>query len=182
MDTITLGLFYTQESAANAINELSRNGISSKDISIVMRDQGAAKEVGKTTGAHVAEGIATGVTAGGILGGLTGLLVGIGAIVVPGIGGILVAGPIVAVLGFTGAGAGTVTGALTGGLAGGLLGGLIGLGLPESEALAYERDIKTGGILLGIPTTDSSEPIVRQILQNNHASQVRSVSRDTVLV
>lgn len=55
MDTITFGLFQTQESAENAINELSRNGFSSKDISIIMKDQSLAKEFAKTTGSTVVD-------------------------------------------------------------------------------------------------------------------------------
>lgn len=113
MDTMTLGLFHTQESVENAINELSRHGFSSKEILIAMQDQGKAKKVAKTTGAYVAEG---------------------------------------------------------------LLVGLIELGLSQDEVLMYETDIKTGAILLGIPTTDISNTI-RQILQKHKASQIRSVKR-----
>ena len=51
METITLGLFHSQESAENAINELSENGIALKNISIVMSDQITAKEVCENTGA-----------------------------------------------------------------------------------------------------------------------------------
>lgn len=61
MDTITLGLFHTQESVENAINELSRHGFSSKEILIIMQDQGKAKKVAKTTGAYVAEGLLAGL-------------------------------------------------------------------------------------------------------------------------
>ncbi len=106
METITLGLFHSQESAENAINELSRNGISSKDISIVMRDEVTAKEVCESTGAILCR--------------------------------------------------------------------LIGLSLPENDALIYERDINSGSILLGISTTDAT---IKKILENNDASQVRSIDR-----
>lgn len=172
MDTTTLGLFHTQESAENAINELSRNGIPSQDISIIMKDQERAESVSEATGVQVAEGVTTGVTTGGILGGVAGLLVGIGAITIPGLGGVLIAGPL----------ASTISGALTGVLAGGLLGGLIVLGLPKDEALLYETDIKTGAILLGVPTTETSMITVKQILEKHHASQIRSVSKNSVLL
>ncbi len=178
MDTTTLGLFRNQKDVENAINELGENGFSSKDISIVMKDQGVAKVLAKNTGTNVAGGLATGVATGGVLGGVAGLLVGIGAIIIPGLGGVLIAGPIAVALGLTGATASTVTGALTGALAGGLLGGLIGLGLPEQEARIYETDIKQGAILLGIPTTSPSENIVKKVLEDNHATQIHSVMRN----
>jgi len=123
METITFGLFHTQENAENAINELSRCGFSSQDISIVMKDQAKAKEVHNTTGARVVQGIAASVvTAGAILGGVSDLLAGLGAIIVPGI---------------------------------------------------------DGAILLGIPTTETTDNTVKQILQKHRASQIQSVARDS---
>lgn len=160
MDTTTFALFHTQESAENAINELSDIGISSKDISIVVKD--------KVTTAHMQGGVASSLGTERILVGITSILAGIGAIVIPGVGGILMAGPCAV--------------ALTDLLAGGLIGGLIGLGLPNEDALLYEKDLKVGGILLGIPTTTISEEPVKDILQRHHASQIRSVNKSTALV
>ncbi|MCC6643564.1 general stress protein [Candidatus Peregrinibacteria bacterium] len=180
MKTLTLGLFHNQDNAENALHELSQNGFSSKDISIIMKDRKVAKEIVRTTESNVADGIMTGVTTGGVLGGVTGLLVGIGAVIIPGMGAVLIAGPIALALGLTGATASTVSGVLTGALAGGLLGGLIGLGLPEEEARVYEKDIKTGAILLGISTETASESMVRHILQKHDAAEVRSIHESLV--
>lgn len=180
MNTTILALFDTQESAENAINELCRNSFLLKDISIVMKDQSITKEVAKNIGTQVKQDMLIGIAAGGILGGVAGLLVGIGAIVIPGIGGILIAGPIAAALGLTGASASTTSGVLIGALGGGLLGGFIGLGLPMVKARIYETDIKTGAILLGVPTSDVSENIVKQIFQKHHANHIRSVKRGSV--
>ena len=66
MDTITFGLFHNQESAENAISELNRNGFLIQDISITMKDQEMAKEIGKTTGAHRAEGLLSGLIGFGL--------------------------------------------------------------------------------------------------------------------
>lgn len=120
MNTITLGLFQSQESAENAINELSTNGFSSRDIFIIMQDQEIAEKVCKTTGAHV----------GGESGSNT------------------------------------------------IPVGLIGLGLPEEELRIYEKHIKNGSILLGVPINDLSDS-VNQILERHQASQIRSVNRNT---
>ena len=177
MEIITFGVFSKQENAEKAINELGRSGFSTKDISIIMKDQGVTKEFAKTTENNVMGGVSTGITTGGILGGIAGLLIGIGAIIIPGIGGVIIGGPIAVALGLTGTTASTVSGVLTGVLAGGLLGGLIGLGLPESEARIYETDIKTGAVLLGVPSTELTAQTVKEILERNEGSQIRTVSR-----
>src|SRR4029450_13041102 len=44
-----------------------------------------------------------------------------------------------------------------GGTAGGIAGALIGYGMPEIEAKRYEGKVKSGGILLSVPTEDSDE-------------------------
>lgn len=113
MNTITFGLFSTQASAENAINELSLKGFSSQDISIVMIDQEIAKEVCEVTGAHISEDIFK---------------------------------------------------------------GLVELGLGKDEVQIYETNIKTGAILLGIPTIDPADT-VREILEKHQASQIRSINK-----
>lgn len=158
MDTTTFAIFRTQESAENAINELSEIGISSKDISIVVKD--------KVTAAHMAKDVVSSIGTERILVGITSILAGIGAIVIPGLGGILMAGPCAV--------------ALTDLLAGGLIGGLIGLGLPHEDAILYEKDLKVGGILLGIPSSAISEIPIKEILQKHHASQIRSVNKKSI--
>lgn len=160
MDTMTLALFRTQECAENVINELSRIGIPSKDISIVVKDE--------VTGACVKEGVVSSLGPERILVGITSILAGIGALAIPGVGGILMAGP--------------CTVALTDVLAGGLIGGLLGLGLPNEDALLYGKDLEIGGILLSIPTTAVSEGAVNDILRKHHASQIRIVNRKTISV
>ena len=57
------------------------------------------------------QNLAEGTYTGGALGGIAGLLAGVGALLIPGIGPIVAAGPIAA----------TLTGVVGGGLAGGLI-------------------------------------------------------------
>src|SRR5438876_8158945 len=54
--------------------------------------------------------------------------------------GIAVAGPLAAAL--AGGGAGAVTG--------GVIGALVGMGIPESNAKAYEEALRDGGIVIGV--------------------------------
>ena len=51
---MTFGLFHNQESAENAINELSQRGFLPQDISIIMKNQKIEKEANKSTGIHLA--------------------------------------------------------------------------------------------------------------------------------
>lgn len=176
MNNLILSVFRYQEDAEDAIDELKDAGFNPKDFSIIMKDRELATDLAESTGTRVADSAATGATTGGIVGGLAGLLIGIGAITIPGIGAVLIAGPLVSALGITGTAAATISGALTGVVAGGIIGALVGLGIPREEAEYYERTIKEGGILLAVPTHHDNDKRVKDILERNHAEQIRSVS------
>lgn len=171
MNTTFLALFHNKEDADKAIDQLKDRGVDPEEISIIMREKRESSDTGKTVGG----GIAAGATTGGVVGAIAGLLVGIGAIAIPGIGALFIAGPLAASLGLTGAAATTLSGALTGALAGGLVGGLIALGIPEDEARIYEENIKSGAILVAVPTSSLSDTEIRDILQENHADQIRPI-------
>ncbi len=176
MTQTILGVFQKRENAESAIKQLKDFHYDAKDISIIMRDSVVANAVASDTGASVASGAVTGAATGGVLGGLAGLLVGIGAITIPGLGALFIAGPIAAAIGLTGAAATTVSGAMTGALAGGLLGGLVSLGIPEEEAKVYEQRIREGAILLAVPVLSDQENHVREVLEANGADQIRSIA------
>lgn len=173
MQYTIIGVFDERENAENAIRDLEENDFDPKTISIVMKDQGEAKNMAKETGVSVSSGAATGITTGAVIGGLAGL---IGAFVIPGLGAFLIGGPIAATLGLTGATAATVSGAATGAVAGGLIGALTSLGVSREDAEEYQERINTGGILLAIPATDRTVDEVEEILHTYHAANVRSIS------
>jgi uncharacterized membrane protein len=79
---------------------------------------------------------ATGAGIGAALGGSLGLLAAVSAIAIPGIGPLLIAGPLL--------------GAFAGAAAGGAVGVLVGVGIPEDEAKLYEERLKKGGLLLSV--------------------------------
>lgn len=172
---MVLGIFSNRNYAEQAIMDLESSGFDPKDISIVTKDQAHAENIADSTGGTVAEGAVSGATTGGVVGGLAGLLIGIGAIAIPGLGGILIGGPLAAALGLTGAAATTVSGALTGAVAGGLIGALMGLGVSEDDAKFYEDRIREGAILLAIPDAGRREVAI-DILEDNHAENIRYVA------
>ncbi len=133
-----VGVFQTEQETTRAIEDLKRQGYSTDEISVIAKNKEDVSAVTEETGSKAPEGIAAGAYTGGMLGGIGGLLLGIGALVIPGIGPIIAAGPIVAAL----------TGAAVGAGAGGLIGGLIGLGIPEHEARQYNNYVDDGNILV----------------------------------
>ena len=176
MDKMILGIFVNRDDAEEAIVQLEEQGYNPKDISFIMQDREQAKEMAESTGSSVASGAVGGATTGGLIGGLAGLLVGIGAITVPGLGALFIAGPVATALGLTGAAATTVSGAVTGALAGGFLGALIGLGIPEEDARVYEDRIRAGGILVIVPAILDNVDQVKRLLEDCNADQIRSIT------
>ncbi|MDQ3008921.1 MAG: general stress protein [bacterium] len=171
-----VAMFANQQDVEDAINQLKSLNYDPKELSIVMKDVHKVEEIEENTGTKVVAGAVSGGITGGVLLGLAGLLVGIGAIAIPGLGGVLVAGPVASALGLTGAAATATTGAVTGAIAGGLLGGLMSLGFSKDDAAMYEEKIKAGGILLAVPTIDERTNEVRDVLSSHHATDVRQLS------
>jgi len=172
----TLALFHSYNAAEEAVRDLNEKGFKNKDISVVMRDTDEARNLVKSTKSKIGKGAAGGATTGGIIGGIAGLLIGLGVITIPGIGGVLVAGPLLAALGITGAVGSTISGAATGALAGGLIGGLLALGLDEKTAKDYEQGVKEGDILLTVKTDKAHKAEIENILHQHEATKVHTVA------
>ena len=143
--------------ANNSRGEYGYTGTStSTTTNVSTGSESVADETG--AGAGVGAGI------GAAIGGIGGLLVGLGALVIPGIGPIIAAGPLaVALSTLTGAGVGAVAGGVTGGL----LGALIGLGIPEEEAGYYAEGVRRGGVLVTVQAEDQNTDQVMDLL-NRH--------------
>jgi hypothetical protein len=129
------------------VDQLKNADFSNNDISALFADKGTSRDFAHEKHTKAPEGAVTGAGAGGAIGGALGWIVGIGALVIPGVGPFIAAGPIMAAL----------SGAAIGAAAGGVAGGLIGLGMPEIEAKRYEGKLKEGNILLSVHTENSEE-------------------------
>jgi uncharacterized membrane protein len=163
----TIGVFTTHAAAESALNELRQFGVSESDLSYVyLNKQGNVHDA--QTGTKMGEATATGATAGAVLGAALGLIVANG--ILPGLGTLIVAGPLAAALGFTGAAATAVAGAATGAAAGGLLGALTHLGIDKQDVQLYEDHVRRGEVLViarGTPAT------TEDIFLKHHAVDVR---------
>lgn len=148
-----VGVFPNRRDAEHALQELRDSNFPMDRISIIARDEDrgddiAGAEVRDRVGNKADEGAKTGALTGGALGGITGLLVGLGALAIPGIGPILLAGAGATTIATTLAGAGI--GAATGGL----LGALVGAGIPEDRARVYSDRVARGEYLLIVEGTE----------------------------
>jgi hypothetical protein len=160
MKQTVMAMYDRIDDAQNAVRALKDAGFSGSDISLVAQDAaGIGKGLGvKTDKPSAAAG---GATAGAVLGGIGGLLVGLGALVIPGIGPVIAAGPLAgAVTALVGAGAGAVAG----GAAGGLMGALVDMGVPHDEAQFYVEGVRRGGALVSVHTDDKRMDQARTVL------------------
>jgi len=162
------GIYSSSIDAECGAADLISAGFAATDISVLLSDvhgahHAGSHEVGHAKATKAPEGASAGATAGGLLGGALGILAGVGALLIPGIGPMVAAGPILA--GLAGLGAG--------GAVGGLMGALVGLGIPEYEAKRYEGGVKDGGTLLSVHC-DSPGQVKRakQVLNSSGAEHV----------
>ncbi len=153
--------------ASRIVDNLTRAGFSSNDISALFSDKSTTHEFSHEKNTKAPEGAVTGAAAGGVIGGTLGLLAGIGALAIPGVGPLIAAGPLLAAL----------SGAAAGATVGGVAGGLIGLGIPELEAKRYENRISKGNVLISVHTETGDEVSrAREILDEAGAEDISVTS------
>ncbi|GAB4538868.1 MAG: hypothetical protein Tsb0014_28780 [Pleurocapsa sp.] len=157
------GLYYSREEAEAAVRDLKSAGYDMNQVSVIARDNDnlAGQDTTKEIGNKADDGAAAGALTGGALGGITGLLVGLGALAIPGIGPILLAGAEATAI------ATTIAGAGIGAAAGGLVGALIGLGIPEEKAKIYSDRVGRGSFLVMVTGTAAGIKPVEAIMRRH---------------
>jgi len=141
-----VAVYDTHQDAKNATEALHRDGFTNAEVSLVASDHKREyyQDQDHVDGVDHAESAAgragSWAITGGLWGGVAGLVAGLVGMSLPGVGPVVVAGPLGAMLG----------GALTGALVGGLLGGLTSLGIPEEEAHVYAESLRRGGTLVSV--------------------------------
>ena len=151
-----VGMFETRSEAEDAIQRLQAAGFGREVIGVAMKDTREAGDLAEATGANdlSAEGATAGLVSGAGVGALVGLALVGSTVLLPGIGTVLIGGPLAAGL----------TGAAVGAASGGLVGGLVGAGIPEEEATEYQSRISKGHILVSVQAADHEVTRARQIL------------------
>jgi hypothetical protein len=162
-------IFRDRASTERAFNWLLEKGYVPGEINLLMsngtrkgyHNDGIEGQI--KTGSHATEGVAEGGAIGTVVGATVGAILAIGtSIAIPGLG-LIVAGPIIAALAGGGAGA----------VAGGAIGGLVGLGIPESNAKAYEEALKEGGVVFGVsPHSSADAEAIRKYFEEQDADNI----------
>ena len=158
-----MGIFTSYETAETALIQLESTGFMMDRVSLIGRDLNKKVEV---TGAKTSENLAdltdraaghneatetakNGAIAGTAFGGVTGLLVGLGALAIPGVGPVMLAGAAATAL------ATAASGSAIGAAAGSLAGGLVGLNIPEENANMYSDRVAQGDYFVMIEGSDA---------------------------
>jgi len=159
-----VAIYETHSEAEEAVKELQRAGFDMKKMSIVGKDY--------HTDEHVVGYYNTGDRMkywgkmGAFWGGIWGMLFGAAFFVIPGLGPILVAGPLVAWI------IGALEGAVVVGGLSALGAGLYSIGIPKNSVVKYESALKSDKFLLLAHGTASEVAKARDIIQTTRPVEV----------
>lgn len=153
---IAVAIYATHQDAESAIRELEKSGFDMKKLSIVGKDYQTEEHVigYYNTGDRM---MAWGKL-GAFWGGLWGLLFGSAIFLIPGIGPVLIGGPLVIAL------VSTLEGAAVFGGVSALGAALVSMGIPKNSALAYERELVAGKFVLIVHGTQDEIARARGLL------------------
>jgi uncharacterized membrane protein len=155
-----VAIYKSHTEAETAVKELQQSGFDMKQLSIVGRDQ--------HTDEHVIGYYNTGDRmkcwgkTGAFWGGIWGLLFGSAFFLVPGVGPLLVAGPLVGWI------VGALEGAVVVGGVSALGAGLYGLGIPKNSILQYETALQTGKFVVIAHGTAEEAARAREIVNRTN--------------
>jgi hypothetical protein len=161
--------YNTHAQAENAVEELHKSGFDMKRLSIVGRDYHTEEHVvgfynngdrmkywGKT---------------GAFWGGIWGMLFGAAFFAIPGLGPILVAGPLVAWI------IGALEGAAVVGGVSAVGAGLYGLGIPKDSVLQYDTALKANKFVLVAHGTANEVAKAKDIIHTTDPAEVNLYSK-----
>jgi uncharacterized membrane protein len=168
-----VAIFASHNDAENAVRELQKSGFDMKKLSIVGKDY--------HTDEHVVGYYNTGDRMmywgklGAFWGGLWGMLFGSAFFFVPGVGPLVVAGPLVTWI------VGALEGAAVMGGLSALGAALVSIGIPKNSVLQYEASLKSGKFLLILHGTPEEVHRAKDRLDDTQATET-TVHADPVAV
>lgn len=158
-----VAIYESHSQAEDAVRELQKSGFDMKKLSIVGKDY--------HTDEHVVGYYNTGERMmywgklGAFWGGLWGMLFGSAFFLVPGVGPLLVAGPLVTWI------VGALEGAAIMGGMSALGAALVSIGIPKNSVLQYEESVKAGRFLLILHGTPEEVERAKDRLDNTQATE-----------
>ena len=159
-----IAVYETHSGADNAVKQLQRSGYDMKKLSVVGKDFQTDEQV---VGYYNAgDRMKSWGKMGAFWGGLWGMLFGAAFFWVPGVGPLLVAGPLAAWI------VGALEGALVVGGLSAIGAGLYSIGIPKNSVLKYETAIKADKFLLVAHGTAAETAKARDILSSTGPSEL----------
>lgn len=171
-ENAVVAIYNTHKDAEAAVQELQRSGFDMKKLSIVGKDY--------HTDEHVVGYYNTGDRMkywgkmGAFWGGFWGLLFGSAFFAIPGIGPVLVAGPLVAWI------VGALEGAVVVGGLSAIGAGLYSIGIPKDSILTYEVALKSDKFLLLAHGTAGEVARAKDIIMTTHPAEINVHGSDKV--
>lgn len=152
-----VAIFATFEDAKAAVQALEKSSCPSEQVSLVTHNvpEEAPQEEALQTGDAAEKDAAKGAGVGGLL----GLLLGTPLLMVPGVGPVLVAGPLAV--------------GMTGAIVGGFMGAMNGWGVHEDEVEFYEEKVKQGKFLVVANGDPKQTAEAQRILRGTNAEDIR---------
>jgi hypothetical protein len=158
-----VGLFNSHQDAENAVKELQKYGYDMKKLSVVGKDYHTEENV--IGYYNTGDRMATWGKFGLFWGWIWGLLFGSAFLMIPGIGAVIVGGPLVAYL-ISAVEMAVVTGGLTA-----LGGALASIGIPKDSVVRYETALKADKFILIVHGTFLEVEKAKDILMQSNAEE-----------
>ena len=173
-DTNVVAVYDAHSSAENAIKELQRSGFDMKKLSVVGKDYETDEQV---VGYYNAgDRMKYWGKWGAFWGGLWGLLLGAAYFWVPGIGSVLIAGPVAAWI------VGGLEGAVVVGGLSAIGAGLYSIGIPKDSILRYETALKAGKFLVLVHGSEGDAEAAKEILSATGPTELNQHTAEAVAV
>jgi len=155
-NSVAVATYKSHEEAAAALSTLQQSGFDMKQISIVGHNHHNDKEL---VGCYdTGDRMSYWGQVGAVWGGIWGMLIGSAFFLIPGIGPLLVAGPLVSCI------VGALEGAVVVGVASALGAGLYSMGIPQDSIAKYEAALKAGKYIVIAQSSFQEAARIRDII------------------
>ena len=159
-----VAIYDTHSQAEEAVKNLQKSGIDMKKLSIVGKDYHSEEDV--TGYYNTGDRMKYWGKLGALWGGFWGLLFGAAFFAIPGIGPVLVAGPLVAWI------IGALEGAVVVGGLSAVGAGLYSIGIPKDSIIKYESALKADKFIVLAHGTADEVAKARDIMQTTHPAEL----------
>jgi hypothetical protein len=172
IENSVVAVYQTHADADRAVKELQRGGVDMKKLSIVGKGYHTDEQV--VGYYNTGDRMKYWGKVGAFWGGFWGLLFGSALFMIPGLGPILVAGPLVAWI------VAGLEGAVEAGALGALGAGLFSIGIPKNSIVKYETAIKTDQFVLVAHGTAAEVAKAHDIIETTHPASFTMHAADAV--